>query len=104
MVNEKVASIASQAASDKMLAIITSIYTEPMPNEDGVYYHVFTTLMVKCGITPEIFEQRLRAYAEEHVSPPDVNALVGNLLKEATRKEMGYKIFKRLIRVVFPKQ
>ena len=104
MVNEKVASIASQAANDQMSAIITSIYSDPWKTEDSVYFQSFATLMVKCGITPKEFEQRLRTFAETQVPPPSVDALVGNLLKEATRKEMGHKIFKRLIQAVFPKQ
>lgn len=104
MVNEKVASIASQAANDQMANIITAIFSNPLSTEDSVYFQAFATLMVKCGITPKEFEQRLRAFAETQVPPPDVDAVVGNLLKEATRKEMGHKIFKRLIQAVFAKQ
>jgi hypothetical protein len=103
MVDKKVAStIASQAASIHMGLLMDSVHDPVVQVETSVYHAAFVTLLKGCDITPEIFEERIRAYAAKHASEHDAPSLVGNLLKESKRPEMGHKIFKRLVQAVFP--
>lgn len=104
MVNQKVAEIASQAAATRMSEMMQEIQTGSMGSfpEKSVYAKAFEELLVACEITPEIFEERIRAFAATQTAPHNVPAVIGNLLKESKRPEMGHKIFKRMIQAVFP--
>lgn len=102
MVNQKFADVVAQAAATRMGEILKSVHNESDEDEKSVYAVTFETLLKANDITPEIFEERIRVYAEANCGINSVKSTIGNLVKESHRKQMGHTIFKRLVKAVFP--
>jgi hypothetical protein len=105
MVNQKVAEIASQAAASHMTEVIKSAQNINSEETSTVYAVTFVTLMVSCNIPVPEFHKRVRDYVDkvyEDLDEQSRRGVVGNIIKESTNPNMGQKVFKKLIRAVFP--
>lgn len=101
MANQKVASIASQAAESHMNHLIDTIQSSDAIVETTVYYSTFHTLLRECAITTGDFKQRIARYVDKHYRDKDPKGIVGNLIKEADNPNMGQKIFSKLVKATF---
>lgn len=102
-IDVNIVEIASKEASGHIGRAIFNLYSTPSTAEEvSVYAAVFKELLVACAITEEEMHQRIRTYAHAAAEGNAANTIAGNLIKESRHPNMGQKVFKKLIKAVFP--
>ncbi|BAW19145.1 hypothetical protein [Ralstonia phage RP31] len=116
MANEQdIISIAMQAVSDHMQQTLMRARVRGQDVEQyrkkfhdaeltTVYFVAFNELLMKCEITSEELERRVRKFANTQYSASSAPMLVNNLLKASIDRNMGLPTFVKLIAAVFPEE
>jgi hypothetical protein len=99
MVDQKVASVASQAAYDHINKELTLYWVEkPLEVEiETVYAAAFRAVLEERKVTSEGLKGIIREYVKKNFPEKDRAAVTGNLIKESQRTSMNQKVFRKLV-------
>lgn len=104
MDQDKIISVASQAAAQHFSDVIKSVTGLMATSEKNVYAAVFAHMCAAAEIDEVEVERRIRVNSPNDAPPYTVYTRAMNLIKKSKRDQMSLKTFKQLIAHVFPAQ